>query len=127
LKDRAAVRAWLYSIARNETKRYFHNNRIRLFPNTISIDEPDGPDAEDPIESTFPEVLANAELLAELLNRLTEEEQQLILLHYYYDLSLKEIAEINDVNYNTLKSITRRAMARLRSLAAAEQEETDDR
>jgi DNA-directed RNA polymerase specialized sigma24 family protein len=36
-----------------------------------------------------------------LLLGLPDEEQQLYILHYYYDLQLKEISEILNVNYNT--------------------------
>jgi RNA polymerase sigma factor (sigma-70 family) len=45
---------------------------------------------------------------------MTEEEQQLCILHYYYDLPLKEISEILSVNYNTLRSMHMRGIAKLR-------------
>jgi RNA polymerase sigma-70 factor (ECF subfamily) len=117
LKDESKARAWLYAIAKNEAKRCFAKRRAEFFTRAIPLDEENGVDVEDLSESTFPEAFANAELLVGLLNRLTDEEQQLILLHYCYDMRLKEIAELYGANYNTLKSVTRRALAKLRAFA----------
>jgi RNA polymerase sigma-70 factor (ECF subfamily) len=117
LKDESKARAWLYSIAKNEAKRYFSNHRTEFFLRTVSSDDENGPDPEDFAESAFPEVLADADFLIGLLNRLSDEEQQLILLHYCYDMRLKEIAELYGTNYNTLKSVTRRAIEKLRAFA----------
>jgi RNA polymerase sigma-70 factor (ECF subfamily) len=129
LKDPDAARAWLYSIARNEAKRFFADRHVKIFTNVIPFSAAsgsgdsadggtDGAEASaDPQASLFPEKLADEHLLATLLGRLSDEEQQLILLHYAYDMSLKDISTLYDVNYNTLKSITRRALSRLRAMA----------
>ena len=133
LKEFKAARAWLYSIARNEAKRYFADNNIRMFTNMISLDtalygsvqneEPAAFAADEPEdfdEGLFPQKLADEQFLVSLLNRLTKEEQQLILLHYAYDIKLKDIAALYNANYNTLKSITRRAVGKLREMAEGE-------
>ena len=124
LKDPSSVRSWLYTIARNEAKRYFANRTNAYFANAPSLDNDENPiDVVSEIDSEFPETLANNDLLAELLERLNTEEQRLILLYYAYDVDLKEIAEIGGANYNTLKSTFRRAMEKLRK--AAKERETD--
>jgi RNA polymerase sigma factor, sigma-70 family len=118
LRDKNSRRSWLYSIARNEAKRYFSNRTNAFFQSAIALE--DGDDAIDVIsekDSEFPEELANGDLLAKLLNKLPADEQRLILLHYAYDLDLKEIAEIGGLNYNTLKSTFRRTMEKLRKAA----------
>ncbi|MDR3305083.1 MAG: sigma-70 family RNA polymerase sigma factor [Clostridiales Family XIII bacterium] len=120
VKDVGAVRAWLYSIARNEAKRYFYEHRTWLFPEGITGEQNAGAEPEDEVESAFPEALANADLLERLLSGLGDAEQQLILLHYGYDMSLKDVAELYGANYNTLKSSMRRAVGRLRQLAQEE-------
>lgn len=122
LQDKDAVRAWLYTIARNEAKRYFGRNGVRFFDQALSIHDEEGAafEPEDETETAFPEALANVDFLVKLMNRLPEDEQQLIMLHYYYGLSLRDMAELYGANYNTLKSITRRAIAKLQAAAKSE-------
>ena len=114
LKDESSVRAWLFTIARNETKRWFSQSSNKMFAEISSTDAEDAPEIPDEKEKDFPEALANSDMLTKALNMLTEEEQQLILLHYYYDLSLKDISVMYNMKYNSLKSITRRALVKLR-------------
>ncbi|MDR0854098.1 MAG: RNA polymerase sigma factor [Clostridiales Family XIII bacterium] len=128
LRDEASTRAWLYSIARNESKRYFADKHIRFFDNVLPLTGPTGSaetwaiDPEDETASDFPDKLADSELLGALLRKLTAEKQQLILLYYYHELSLAEIAEALDANYNTVKSSFRRAIAELKEMAAEDGE-----
>lgn len=117
LRDAASARAWLYSIARNEAKRYFANRHMVFFSAAETLDEDDSPDVADEKAADFPDALANSDLLVSLLGMLNEEEQRLILLHYAYDVDLKQVAEIGGVNYNTLKSTFRRALEKLRKAA----------
>jgi RNA polymerase sigma-70 factor (ECF subfamily) len=118
LRDTSSRRSWLYAIARNEAKRYFANRHNVFFSNALTLDgDDDAVDAIDEAETAFPEALANSDLLAALLGKLTVEEQRLILLHYAYDVDLKEIADMEGTNYNTLKSVFRRAMEKLRKAA----------
>jgi RNA polymerase sigma-70 factor (ECF subfamily) len=128
LRDEASVRSWLYAIARNEATRYFSNRHVVFFANALTIEGDGDSDAIDVIDeddSAFPETLANNDLLAKLLGLLKEDEQRLILLYYAYDVDLKEIAEMGGTNYNTLKSIFRRIMEKLRK--AAREMETEIR
>ena len=118
LRDAASVRAWLYAIARNEAKRYFAGKHNVFFSNALTIDDDEGSiEVISEADSGFPEALANSDLLAKLLGRLSADEQRLILLHYAYDVGLKEIADMEGTNYNTLKSIFRRSMEKLRKAA----------
>ena len=121
LRDASSVRSWLYTIARNEAKRYFANRRIAFLSSMQTLDGEDGEiDVADERDSDFPEALANSELLAKLLGGLGVDEQRLILLYYAYDVDLKEIADMGGINYNTLKSSFRRAMEKLRKAAKME-------
>jgi len=117
LRDPASARSWLYSIARNEAKRYFANRHVVFFADAITIDEDEAISVVDERDSVFPEALANSDLLAKLLGILGDDDQRLIILHYAYDMDLKEIAEMSGTNYNTLKSSFRRAMEKLRKSA----------
>ena len=122
-RDESATRSWLYAIARNEAKRYFANRHAIFFSTALTLDEEGAIDVIDERDSAFSEALADSDLLAKLLNRLSAEEQRLILLYYAYDIDLKEISEMSGTNYNTLKSTFRRSMEKLR--AAARDMETD--
>jgi RNA polymerase sigma-70 factor (ECF subfamily) len=117
LKEPESARAWLYAIARNEAKRHFHSRKIRLFDEALLGGDEDLQNLPDEGDTDFPEALANVDFLSKLMDGLSPEEQQLILLHYYYDMSLKEIAEMGRANYNTVKSLTRRTLLKLKKRA----------
>jgi len=131
LRERDKAKAWLFGIARNEAKRYFTNKHIKFeFPSDIGHDPEDSDSpgggagfVAEPIDEesgAFPDRIVVTELLSNLINKLSESEQQLLILHYGYGVSLAELAKLYDTNYNTLKSITRRAILRLRALGEEE-------
>ncbi|MDR1067693.1 MAG: RNA polymerase sigma factor [Clostridiales Family XIII bacterium] len=118
LRGENAARAWLYSIARNEAKRYFEKNQFALA--AVSLDaaddgEPFTAEPADESASAFPNAFADGELVKQLLNILGDEEQRVILLHYAYGIRLTEIAETTGLNYNTVKSVTRRAVEKMKA------------
>ncbi|MDR2486515.1 MAG: RNA polymerase sigma factor [Clostridiales Family XIII bacterium] len=125
LRERDKAKAWLFGIARNEAKRYFTAKHIRFeFPAEIGASQGEGSDGhtsgsvaepEDRESGEFPDRVEASEVLNGLISRLPEEEQQMLILHYGFGVSLSEIATLFGVNYNTLKSITRRALIRLRA------------
>ena len=117
LRDISAVRSWLYAIARNEAKRYFANRHVAFFSSTLTLEDDNVPDIIDEQDSSFPEALADCDLIIKLLGALSEDEQRLILLHFAYDVNLKEIADIGGANYNTVKSTFRRTLEKLRKAA----------
>jgi RNA polymerase sigma factor (sigma-70 family) len=118
LRTPGAARAWLYSIARNEASRYFakNKNHFAVLPLDEANEEGSGLTNEprDEESSVFAEAFADSELVKQLLNVLTDEEQRMILLHYAYGVKLKDIARETGSNYNTVKSVTRRALAKMK-------------
>jgi RNA polymerase sigma-70 factor (ECF subfamily) len=121
LDDENAARAWLYSIARNEAKRYYERNKSACAALSLDAAGPDGEafgaEPVDENESAFPSAFADSELVKQLLNILGEDEQRVILLHYAYGIKLTEIAELAGSNYNTVKSVTRRALRKMEAEA----------
>jgi RNA polymerase sigma-70 factor (ECF subfamily) len=130
LREPDKAKAWLFGIARNEAARYFTKKHIKYeFPYDAATDagvresegggRPSGvPEAEDDESTAFPERFAQESLLNDLIAHLSEEEQQLLIMHYGYGVSISEISKMYGTNYNTLKSIIRRAILRLRAIAA---------
>ncbi|MDR1271890.1 MAG: sigma-70 family RNA polymerase sigma factor [Clostridiales Family XIII bacterium] len=121
LKNAASARPWLYSIARNEAARYFAAKQMKFYDHALPIDGEETAGLPDEGAERFPEALADRDELARLLGKLGDGEQQLIILHYYYDMELKEIADMHGSNYNTVKSSFRRAMAKLRKYGEGEE------
>jgi RNA polymerase sigma-70 factor (ECF subfamily) len=119
LKEPGKARGWVYAIARNEAKRFFALHGARFLAEVYTAeDEADATEQiADEQASSFPEALADADLIKTLIEKLDLSQQQLILLHYGHDISLKDIAEMYGANYNTIKSQLRRALAAMRKMA----------
>jgi RNA polymerase sigma factor (sigma-70 family) len=117
LKERGAAKSWIYSIAKNEAARYYSRRDRRMPQLPVSLGDDDAPDPVDEGAGAFPDMIALTDQLAGLLGGLSESEQQLMLLRYGYDMSIADIAALMDANYNTVKSVTRRATIKLRKLA----------
>jgi RNA polymerase sigma-70 factor (ECF subfamily) len=139
LRERSKAKAWLFGIARNEAARYFTKKHIRHeFAYEIGEGADDGtggsgsgssgmrtrsiPEPVDDESTAFPDRLADESLLTGLIGNLSEEEQQLLIMHYGYGVSISDIAAMYGSNYNTLKSIVRRAVIRLRAISEEEKD-----
>ncbi|MDR0817005.1 MAG: RNA polymerase sigma factor [Clostridiales Family XIII bacterium] len=134
LRERSKAKAWLFGIARNEAARYFTKKHIKHeFPANAGAGSGDGDsgdgrtaaitEIEDTQSTAFPERFADESLLTELISHLPEEEQQLLIMHYGYGVSISEISRMYGTNYNTLKSIIRRAVIRLREISKGAENE----
>lgn len=111
LRDSSKMKAWIFSIAKAESKRYYAANR----PETIYCGILTGEESvglEYMID--FTKSIVDREYIRALIHGLSDEEQQLYILHYYYDLHLKEISELLNVNYNTIRSMHMRGMDKMR-------------
>lgn len=118
LKDQEKAKSWLFSIAYNEIRMYY---RKRKLENAIFIDQSDDNEIEGIEEKTddFAEVINKREDYQRLhaaINKLDEKDKHLIWLRYVEELSLKEIAEILDLNYNSIRVYVSRARQELKSM-----------
>lgn len=112
LRDSRKMKAWIFAIARAESGRYYAANRIkntdfygiRTEENWINLD----------YLLDFTKYIEDRECIEFLMRELSEYEQQLCILHYYYDLPLKAISEILNLNYSTTRSMHIRGMAKMR-------------
>jgi RNA polymerase sigma-70 factor (ECF subfamily) len=122
-EPRAAVKAWLYAIARNLAA---DEARRRAFRATEPLDAPGpgGTPRPEPVAGDPPpDEAAGAARLRPLLEAalaaLPEEQREVVLLREHAGLSFPEIAEATGANENTVKSRLRYALAALRARLAA--------
>jgi RNA polymerase sigma-70 factor (ECF subfamily) len=109
LRDSEKMKTWLYSIAKEEARRYY------------AADGPAGrgagtEEAASGLGCTpdFTRHVEDRECVKALIGGLTHAEQKLCILHYYYDMPLKKISEVMEENYNTIRSMHLRGMTKMR-------------
>jgi RNA polymerase sigma-70 factor (ECF subfamily) len=125
-EPRAAVRTWLFTIARNLA---VDTARRQAFRATEPLDAPPAPGqrprhAAPASAGPAPDEAAEAALLRPRLEAalaaLPEEQREVVLLREHAGLSFAEIAEATGVNENTVKSRMRYALLALRQRLAAD-------
>ncbi|CAM2066523.1 RNA polymerase sigma factor [Sulfidibacter corallicola] len=124
LKDPNAFRSWLFAIAANAVRSFFRGRKkvVSLDRNYEDEDLPrfelaeEGPDAFRSLH-----VKREVQLLRECLVRLSERDREILLLDTVAEIPQREIADMFDMNLNTVKTIIRRARIKLaRAMAEAE-------
>ena len=103
LKNEDAFRTWFYRILVNESLRLLKERK-----RTVSSEEgiPDIPYEEKAYEAS--------DDLYDQINQLDADTQTIIKLRFYEELSLKEIAEITNLNLNTVKAKLYRGLKTLK-------------
>ena len=108
---------WLMSIVRSTAIDFLRRKNIesRLFSNADILPElPEKEGAATEREATLYRI-------EQLIRRLSPKEQEVIELHYFLGMGFKEIAIQTGTSINTLLSISRRAINRLRKITQKEQ------
>lgn len=124
LKNEEAMKSWLFSIAKNEVRKYNAKNRRE-----ISIDESElaemiersNQESKKEIDASLLQNEQNKVILSSI-NSLDIKYQQVLLLRYYAEMSLLEISEVLNVNYSTIKTLHRRALIQLEEQLSEEKE-----
>jgi RNA polymerase sigma-70 factor, ECF subfamily len=115
---RAAFSTWLYKIAVNECWDYLRKKKVRplAYESDLSEEQVSRLDgivsAERPPESPS-ERAEVKEMLEWLLEKLPEQDRELLVLKEIEGFSVQELAEILDLNVNTIKVRLFRARGRL--------------
>ncbi|MBQ9646933.1 MAG: sigma-70 family RNA polymerase sigma factor [Oscillospiraceae bacterium] len=102
LKNPDYCQTWLYRIMLNEVFAFFRARR-----ETVPLD------AAPSVESAAPDLGASLDLRA-AIDALPEQDKAIVLLRFFEDRKLSEIAEILDLNLNTVKSRLYRCLERLK-------------
>lgn len=111
----AALRSWIFRIARNDLIDYWrHARRVQSEP----IDDVDDADlaravpVDDPADTAISSV--NRSRLLSAVHRLSPEQRQVVLLRLAGDLSSSEIARVMGKSEGAIKALQYRALAVLR-------------
>lgn len=116
--QRAAFSTWLYKITVNECWDYLRKKKVRplTYEGDMSeeqLSQLDGAAEEDRPPQSPEEQAEVRELLEWLLGKLGEPDRQLLVLKEIEGFSVQELAEILDLNVNTVKVRLFRARSRL--------------
>ncbi|MFD1362878.1 sigma-70 family RNA polymerase sigma factor [Lentibacillus salinarum] len=110
----SSIKTWLYRITINQCKDYLRSWHFRKVQARSFLESAMGsflPSAEDKmIKNTEDEEMKS------LIFSLSKNYREVIILYYYKSLSINEIAEVTELNTNTVKTRLRRAKQRLKIL-----------
>lgn len=106
LKEVNNVKAYLFKCLRNQIFKIKKNNKLEfsLIDGTIPIDE-DSNDKE--------KVLIE---LKKIIKQLSPREREIVYLKYFQHFNNKEIADLLDIKYQTVRNILANAIIKLRAL-----------
>lgn len=107
--ERRGVRfsAWVFAIARNECRQHWRQSKHQASDAT-----------EFEIPYTDQSHVDNKILVEQILALLSEDDRELIRLRFIADLSIKDTAQVLNLNLITVRVRLHRALARARSLLA---------
>jgi len=105
------MKTWIFAIAKGEAKRYYarsKNHESHILSENLVEDLFESSDQKD-----FTQLIEDRDLIRNLVSKLSEEEQQIYILHYSYDMPLKEVSEILNMNYSTVRNMHVRGIHKL--------------
>lgn len=111
-------RTWLFAIAKNTSTDYLRKRRSLPF-SSLDREDDEGSFAENiPDDELLPDALFEragaAEEVQAALGTLSPRDRALFALRYEQELSFEEIADVLDTPANTVRSLHRRALMKLR-------------
>lgn len=105
LKEPEKFRSWLYQIARNLVIDFYRRNKKRM--GDLRMDDAVLAVVGEKNKAEMQQDIIDREVqqgLEKCIGMLTEEEQKLVKLLYYEGFTYDEMAEMMQINSNTLKS-----------------------
>src|SRR5271170_38502 len=116
--QRAAFSTWLYKIAVNECWDYLRKKKVRPLVYEADLSEEqvsrlDGVVSADQPATSSSDRAEARDLLERMMEKLPEQDRELLVLKEVEGFSVQELAEILDLNVNTVKVRLFRARARL--------------
>ena len=118
LQNDKAAKAWLFTILRRENARLYERYR----PELVDIEDQSIAESSD----NEPDHSMDRELLHNAINRLESDYREPLLLQVLGGFSGKEIAEILDLNNNTVMTRLFRARSKLKTEFGLDTEELEE-
>ena len=116
--QRAAFSTWLYKISVNECWDYLRKKKVRPLVYEADLSEEqvsrlDGVVSADQPRASSSDRAEARDLLERMMEKLPEQDRELLVLKEVEGFSVQELAEILELNVNTVKVRLFRARARL--------------
>lgn len=115
LRENDKMKAWLFTIAKYEARRYYSKSQKIIYVEFNETTENESNWMNQSQFEDFTKAIEDKEVLKNLLDQIPPEDQQIYILHYFYDLSLKEISETLNINYSTVRSVHVRGLTKLKN------------
>jgi len=120
LRDINNAKSWLYTIAWRRGMKYINKNKKRD-EHEEHIEDYDDERAEALSLSSEEELdealgISTSQALNRAMKRLSIKERQIIIMYYICEYRYVEIARLLDMNGSTVRSISRRAIEKLRKI-----------
>lgn len=113
-ESRSSVATWLFSVCHDKAVRRLRRQRETVMEDDAVTSADDGPTPDSPVDGR-----AMAQLLPDLMARLSLDHCEILQLTYYQGFSVQEIAELLSLPENTVKTRMFFARQRLKTLLEA--------
>ncbi len=125
LRDVQSLKWWVLKIASNVGKTYVKkekHRRLREFSLDERVEQISVDDEGEVPDEALCIAMENTELeiISELLGRLNDRERQVIVLQHINGVPLAEVAKLVDETYVNTRTLSSRAMRKLKKYAAEE-------
>ncbi|MBP9759323.1 sigma-70 family RNA polymerase sigma factor [Candidatus Dojkabacteria bacterium] len=108
-----SFKTWLFVIAKNIVIDTFKAKKINISIEQLNFDIKD--EENSTVEESL-ELNMNRKELLNALSKLTDEHKEILILRYIEDLSIKEVMQISGKTMDSVKSLTKRALQRLKEV-----------
>ena len=120
LRDRKKAKAWVFQIARNEIKHHFNdvNKRYKEYGVMPDKDLDLELHVDDPGEVFLEKMTMEEEkfLLGMAMEELPIQYREVLILWSQGEMSEKELSQVMDINYNTIRVHIHRGLKRLKEI-----------
>lgn len=102
LRDESKFKYWIFTIGKRESI-----NILRSYSRELTIDFTSDDILNDFDSYYADEIILNEEIrdsIIEIVNSFKPEDRDIVLLRYYNDLTLNEISQVLNINYNTIRT-----------------------
>lgn len=108
------VKPYFYTALRRQVLNQLRDLKLRQLKITMSV-QPDIEFSQEEILIKKEEDNGLKEKILELLNALPKRQKEVIYLHYFENMSLTQITEVMDINYQSVLNLKQRAIQHMRS------------